>query len=83
MKSKKSLSFGYTQEYHLSFLKWMGRYCCCFMSAKQRKDQKQLEKNMKRRNNAGPKLADELDVINIVKTLRATKFLMNLALTPY
>lgn len=33
--------------------------------------------------NAGPKISDELDLINIVKRLRVNQFIANLTLTPY
>lgn len=86
IRSKTVLSFGYLERFKiwcckLSFSAFGWLFCCCNERCKRRirKDQRL----QKRHANARAKLAQEFDILNIVKGLRVSRFLAELTLQPY
>lgn len=82
VRSKTVLSFGYLSFYQLYCLRQLNKLCCCVPNCLKRRRQNQ-SKLLHRNNNAKSKLAQELDILNIVRDLRVSRFLTNLWLTPY
>lgn len=82
MNSKSHLYFGYKHTYLLKFFRYFKCLCCgtcCFTKHCKRKFQK-YTLNEKRMKNAGAKMNEDLDLINIVKKLRVGQFIANLTL---
>jgi hypothetical protein len=79
MRSKAILSFGY-----FSYLKYYFKIsfyhvikfffgCCCKIN----KHSSMIARKYERNKNADSKILEEIDLINIVKTLRRSRFLNN------
>ena len=81
LRSKTVLSFGYLKYYKLQCFAYMKRLCCCCSLWKSR--ERNLLKLQNRNNNAKDKLSQEMDILNIVRDLRVSRFLNSLWLTPY
>ena len=84
MRSKTILSFGY-QAYSNYFTKMFlfrlfkcFRCCCgCFKCCQVAKHSSMTARKYHRANNAYTKMAEEIDLLSIIKTLRRARFLIN------
>ena len=87
MKSKTVLSFGYKSflNYYLkmgcfTIRRFLGQFCCC-KCFKVSKHSSMTARKYKRQANGQKKINSEFDIIQIVKTLRQARFLIDNSMT--
>lgn len=90
MKSKSRLSFGYISFFNLfckmqtfKAMRCIDKFiCCCCQCFRVTKHSSMTARKHKRQQNAQVKLNQEIDLVEIVKTLRQARFLISNMLTP-